>query len=216
MSTLLTVYTWAGQDAIVQRNWDTWQHKGVHIVSVSPVDAPSCVVGPVHGKSQKFGAELMQRILYGMQFALDSNYDNYVFTEGDSVILKPVPDAPPALDAFCCYAYENTEPEKFKGKRYTHFAWWMTRDVLERVVKAMQLYNLAMEQGLADRVMGCILGQERIPIVHCPEQIYSANEMLEEDRWNEIEKYRESLIFVHGIKTEKQFRRAMTYSPCGD
>lgn len=210
MKTLCTIYTWSGDKDIINRNLPTFEKKGMDLNIVSPVDQPSHRGGMTAFKSQQFGEDLMKRIRAGMAHCLGCSYESYLFVEADTVCLRALPEMPEEYqDTFNCFRYFNTQPERFKAKNVTHFPWWLSRATLARVHKAMLGYAMDIEHGFADRTMPFILEREDIRIHHCWQLFYSANSITEESHWKDIEERKDTLVAVHGVKSQEQFDRIM-------
>lgn len=201
---LLTIYTWAGDKDKINRHLPIWKRSGLEIQFCSPSEAPCHLGGMTYGRSESYGPDHLKLVWDGLRLAYARNFPYYVFNEADSLVLRP--SLPPPGPGLFCFVFGDSGTE-FKGSQFFHYAWWMDRETLGRIIEAVNKYPLDIEKGFQDRALGFIAGIEGIEVHHAEDFIYSRNTIEKEEDFAAIRAKASTIRYIHGIKTEEQLSR---------
>jgi len=203
----LVVFTYAGQQEMVNRHHAYFERGGSDIIYIYPKDAtllaPKGVTGIAIGKSEHYGSELMQRMGIGIGLVAAMNYDTIAVVEGDSIVLRPIPDAQPS--GIDCFLYDTNGDPQWKAKHYVHWPWLMSGATAYLVGRGLQAMVEAgdIERGFPDRMLGLCAERLDIELRHRPDLTYSRNRV---DAPEYIQQARTAIasgaVFVHGLKTQ--------------
>lgn len=201
----LVVFTYSGQQQMLERHLPFFRKGGADIILVSPRDEPvtapdDCTALNV-GSSEHYGQSLMQRMNIGIKCAA-ADYDTIAVVEGDSIVLGPIHDAQP--EGIDCFLYDSEQPP-WKAPHYVHWPWLMSRKTAMRV--AAEFHTLIslkdIERGFPDRMLGYAAHRAGIPLRHRPDITYSRNLI---DTPEYVAQARDAIaggaVFVHGVKTQ--------------
>lgn len=204
----LVVFTFAGQQAMLDRHLPTFRNRGADIVVVSPCNAPMIVptdvIGLQIGRSEYCGEGLTHRIGMALTIISALGYETICCIEGDSIVLGEIPDADPfAVD---CIMFESEDPS-FKATHFCHWP-WIFSSVTASCIGELFLDSIRskdIERGFPDRLLGWCC-QSAFDLRHIGKLAYSRN-LIDRPQYLEEAKQavRDGARFIHGIKTKEVF-----------
>lgn len=209
----LVVFTFAGQQEMINRHLPFFRNGEADIIIISPCDAPVLVpndtIGLQLGRSEYCGEGLMRRTEQGLRLVASWGYDTIAAIEGDSIVLGPVP--PSEKFGLDCFLWPNNE-RTYKAKEYCHWPWIMgnltARVVVDRFAEMLAADDY--EGGVPDRVLGLACETMGMEMRHRPDLAYSQNRIREERFIREARTaIRNGARFVHGIKEERELEAVL-------
>lgn len=202
MKPLLVIFSYSGQDEMLNRHWPYFEKAECDILLSSPVDAACERGGLTYAKSQHYGSQLMARTFWTFRHVLKLGFDAYYFVEGDSVCLRPAPRK--LTDGLHCFLWDNHDP-RFTANQYPHWVLGMNRKTLVALESASRNYDPALESGFPDRLIGRICEESNIPMIHSPKLCHSRNRISDnpEHEKEARQALKDGIVFLHGIKTQQ-------------
>lgn len=210
MTTLMLIFCWQGDEDRIARHYPFWTRAvGESMWFICPADAPVRTVNErviAFGRSEQFGAELIRRMIHGMETALnESDAKRFIVLESDALTFRSEWDKWP--EGFWGVNKPNGNPELFRAKTYVHFPWVMDRMTIARVVAAMQDLPADAELGFADRHVAWACDQAGIEIHDHPE-LWSCNQIDQPGYMAGARlALKGALSGLHGVKTEGQLEQ---------
>lgn len=185
---------------------------GENIWFVCPEDAPVRNVNErviAFGRSEQFGAELIRRMIHGMETALnESNAVRFILMEADGILLRAIPETA-TLFGFHGVVFQNGD-KAFRAKTFVHTPWVMDRATMTRVVAAMKGISAESEQGFPDRHIAWACELAGLVVMN-DRSLWSSNQI---DQPMYLKTAREAVsagaYALHGVKTERQLEQLLS------
>lgn len=200
---LLITMCHGATDDTAARHKPYWDKAGVEQVFISNEADPSRFANVILPHGGHSGPASIDRMKAAFKGALETKHQEFVFGEYDCLLLDIVPRHPEPNTLLASGVFPNTDP-RFTASHYPHPYLWMTRPVLQRIVRLFDRYPSDLEHGFGDRWLGLLMEREGIPFRQNPFG-FSANSI---DKPQLIgwarERIKEGAFMIHGVKTKEQ------------
>lgn len=209
MKNLLVIFNVAAEDDVCRLFLPYWQRSGCDILFSSPFDAKSQLDDVLHfhtgramTKARSSWWWYQARVLETMRALNSLPYDEFIFTQYDSIALDELPDL---TGRCCCHVFQNDD-SAYKAKIFVHPPWCFTHDGLDQFIgHALHHPIQTSEHGVMDRWMAWVLESAGIPVTPTNDWSWSANSIdtpaLAQDCRNAIAR---GCRFIHGCKNASQ------------
>lgn len=213
--TLIGVFSHSTANDIVARHWPYFTLADCALWGIGRVDThcvwpmPRWCATDIGKEGYAGGENLCRRLIDAIDmFAylpVFKDFTDLCLVESDAVFTKPLYEHRGGLETFRA----GGGGEGFLSTQYFHTPWWVDRPTAIEIVKVgtILLNNGIIEQGFPDRFLGLVMGRLPDVPIH-PSETFSLNQLDTPARMTAGKMAVEigSVVYVHGLKTEAQFK----------
>ena len=203
MSLHIAVLTYEGGNEAFKRHVPLWE-------SLHPAKCDTfCPVGdlvnmswPVHpvGPSLPYGNPMLSRIQSLFDCLAVSQCDEFMVFEYDSFCTDPDFKRRKGLS---CNLQMNLEPNRFSEKYYCNFPWYMDRETMIKLAKAMVNHPNVTEEGYVDRYISALARLAGVEVIPHNPPGFSLGTITPQDYRSLQIAIEHGASMFHGIKTKE-------------